>query len=95
MLASRLWKKLDKHKYFILLYLLLKSIYFKMCVHTFTYFPKAWTKEASQLLQGNLEPVFRVSEPTTKLALSKRVEEDTDKVHYFIGLMSSSCMHAR
>ncbi|XP_077081869.1 uncharacterized protein LOC143735597 [Siphateles boraxobius] len=41
-----------------------------------------WTKEASQLLQGNLEPVFRVSKSTTtKLSLSKRVEveEDTDE----------------
>ncbi|KAK7175568.1 hypothetical protein R3I93_002479 [Phoxinus phoxinus] len=42
-----------------------------------------WTKEASQLLQGTLEPVFRVSKSTTtKLSLNKRVvvEEDTDKV---------------
>ncbi|CAM4735446.1 unnamed protein product [Leuciscus chuanchicus] len=41
-----------------------------------------WTKEASQLLQGNLEPFFRVSKSTTtELSLSKRVvvEEDTDK----------------
>ncbi|XP_051532636.1 uncharacterized protein LOC127428342 [Myxocyprinus asiaticus] len=42
-----------------------------------------WTEEASQLLQGTLEPVFRVSKSTTtKLSPSRRVvvEEDTDKV---------------
>lgn len=42
-----------------------------------------WTEEASQLLQGTLEPVFRVSKSTTtKQSPSRRVvvEEDTDKV---------------
>ncbi|KAL1249614.1 hypothetical protein QQF64_020619 [Cirrhinus molitorella] len=41
-----------------------------------------WTEEASQLLQGMLEPVFRVSKSTTKQAPSRRVavEEGTDKV---------------
>ncbi|XP_051569132.1 structural maintenance of chromosomes protein 5-like [Myxocyprinus asiaticus] len=42
-----------------------------------------WTEEASQLLQGNLEPVFRVSKSTTtKLSPSRRVVvvEDTEKV---------------
>ncbi|KAF4109737.1 hypothetical protein G5714_008989 [Onychostoma macrolepis] len=42
-----------------------------------------WAEEASQLLQGTLEPVFRVSNSTTtKQTPSRRVvvEEDTDKV---------------
>lgn len=37
-----------------------------------------WTEEASQLLQGTLEPVFRVTKSTTKLSPNRRVvEEDT------------------
>ncbi|XP_051991539.1 structural maintenance of chromosomes protein 5-like [Xyrauchen texanus] len=42
-----------------------------------------WTEEASQLLQGTLEPVFRVSKfTTTNLLPSRRVvvEENADKV---------------
>ncbi|XP_073718805.1 uncharacterized protein [Misgurnus anguillicaudatus] len=42
-----------------------------------------WTKESSQLLQGTLEPVFRVSKSTTtKLLPSRRVvvEQDINKV---------------
>ncbi|XP_048061371.1 uncharacterized protein LOC125277121 isoform X2 [Megalobrama amblycephala] len=41
-----------------------------------------WTEEASQLLQGTLEPVYRVSKSTTKLLPSRTavVKEDTDMV---------------
>ncbi|KAK9977269.1 hypothetical protein ABG768_019090 [Culter alburnus] len=41
-----------------------------------------WTDEASQLLQGTLEPVYRVSKSTTKLLPSRTavVKEDTDMV---------------
>ncbi|XP_051950618.1 uncharacterized protein LOC127621163 isoform X1 [Xyrauchen texanus] len=42
-----------------------------------------WTEEASQLLQGTLEPVFRVSKSTTTNLLPSRrvvVEENADKV---------------
>ncbi|XP_057204871.1 uncharacterized protein LOC130563408 [Triplophysa rosa] len=38
-----------------------------------------WTEEASQLLQGIVEPVFRVSKfTTTKLSPSRRVVDDKD-----------------
>ncbi|XP_050951089.1 structural maintenance of chromosomes protein 5-like [Labeo rohita] len=41
-----------------------------------------WTEDASQLLQGTLEPFLRVSKSTTRQSTSRRVvvEEDTDKV---------------